>query len=693
MATDPILLRAILAMDAYNRGYAAGIKDLGGEGSQIGEAILGKDATQLLAAGAAQATGFYAAAYTLSDGSKVISFRGTDQNLPGVLAGTVFGSDFLNGYGLGVGSPGSVQTIQALEFYRSVSNGVDPRTADIALTGHSLGGGLAGLIGALYGKSASLFDNMPFQAGVFNAFQLSLENYLLNGPGPLSILHAVNSTQLRSDIYGNLEPWLPAGAQTSGAYVLGEFLQLARAVSLQAGPLTQLDSYAGVSDPFHKLHSIALLVELLWAQENNKTDWQAVGNDLWNAYFSENVASALGLETLRGENNTVGGVMRDIISYSAVDVGSAGHPFGDSAIRALFDDADQLGKLYTGAHNAILDSDAPGGSTVKAALTEIAVQYAGDLAKQGATDADSKAGVFELVDGDNVLKAEFDPEKWQATFNKGDNTGGQEKIVGLIDLADAVRETVVSESPAKIQQAIYDATIDWKPDGAAVKDVTLLEFAAKNVAVSLDATDAVTAHSGHDGGAILLGGDKSDTLTGGKGSDLLIGGKGNDNFFDSGAAPGSQSDVLFGGDGKDVFTAAQLTGSSTGNVTFFGGAGNQDTADFSALTSNLNIELSSTGQTAEQKAAGMIPVNYAGQGRTFNLFETERVILTEYSDTITIKEMRAEQLKDLKYIDGGSEEAFGNGDTIDISALSGQLRVDLKNANDNAVLPTLARAE
>lgn len=41
MSTDPILLRAILAMDAYNRGYAPGIASLGGgAGAQIGEATL-----------------------------------------------------------------------------------------------------------------------------------------------------------------------------------------------------------------------------------------------------------------------------------------------------------------------------------------------------------------------------------------------------------------------------------------------------------------------------------------------------------------------------------------------------------------------------------------------------------------------------------------------------------------------------
>jgi hypothetical protein len=60
MAIDPNLFRAILAMDAYNRGYNPGIKDLSdAEGMQIGKAHI-YDAK---GDAAAQAAGFYALAY------------------------------------------------------------------------------------------------------------------------------------------------------------------------------------------------------------------------------------------------------------------------------------------------------------------------------------------------------------------------------------------------------------------------------------------------------------------------------------------------------------------------------------------------------------------------------------------------------------------------------------------------------
>ena len=86
MTISKDLFLAILSMDSYNRGYGAGIEGLGGEGTQIGAATLGKDAEQLLDQGSAQAAGFYAIAYDvkasgvegIDSDTTVISYRGTD---------------------------------------------------------------------------------------------------------------------------------------------------------------------------------------------------------------------------------------------------------------------------------------------------------------------------------------------------------------------------------------------------------------------------------------------------------------------------------------------------------------------------------------------------------------------------------------------------------------------------------------
>ncbi|WP_299862490.1 hypothetical protein [uncultured Hoeflea sp.] len=136
------LFLAILSMDSYNRGYDAGITGLGGEGARIGAATITKDAEQLLSAGEAEAAGFYAIAYKitdagvdgLSDGDVVISYRGTDvlwHELPFVDL-PIWSGDY-----------DEPQLELAAKFYQSVAtpaNGAPPSGA-IELTGHSLGGG------------------------------------------------------------------------------------------------------------------------------------------------------------------------------------------------------------------------------------------------------------------------------------------------------------------------------------------------------------------------------------------------------------------------------------------------------------------------------------------------------------------------------------------------------------------------
>ncbi len=73
---DSNLLRAILAMDAYNQGYDAGVV---GVGNNIGNAMFLRDAVDatVFPEGTAQAASFYAVAYTVGT-ETIISYRGTD---------------------------------------------------------------------------------------------------------------------------------------------------------------------------------------------------------------------------------------------------------------------------------------------------------------------------------------------------------------------------------------------------------------------------------------------------------------------------------------------------------------------------------------------------------------------------------------------------------------------------------------
>jgi hypothetical protein len=144
------LMLAILAMDAYDQGVHPGIT---GVGSDIGLAT----AMGIVLPPGSAGPGFSATAYNYA-GETVISFRGTDE----------LSTDVLNGWTLGAGFSGASQAGLAEQFYQSVTglsvfSGLTP--SNLVLTGHSLGGGLAGFIASLTGASATVFDNMPFGAG------------------------------------------------------------------------------------------------------------------------------------------------------------------------------------------------------------------------------------------------------------------------------------------------------------------------------------------------------------------------------------------------------------------------------------------------------------------------------------------------------------------------------------------------
>ncbi len=154
------LLLAILSMDSYNRGYGAGISGLSDAvDTQVGTAKVSKRLQNVSDTfePEAKAAGFYAISYKLdaavgegadrlAKDTTIISYRGTDN---ADLLGTADGaSDVWNGWVGAAGVPTGPAGL-AFDFFEAVSgadafDGVDQGTV---LTGHSLGGGLAGLVG------------------------------------------------------------------------------------------------------------------------------------------------------------------------------------------------------------------------------------------------------------------------------------------------------------------------------------------------------------------------------------------------------------------------------------------------------------------------------------------------------------------------------------------------------------------
>ncbi|MFM9975713.1 MAG: hypothetical protein ACKVON_14200 [Beijerinckiaceae bacterium] len=155
---NPDLFRAILAMDSYNRGYNAGVGNstvgLGGENTGIGVATVGKN-SDILGIGTDISAGFFAQSYTWA-GKTVISYRGTDGLAPFSTTPSdiphwtiAFGNDYNDSHAR-----------LAAQFYKTVK--AAPGALPIELTGHSLGGALAGFVAGLYNEKATLFDPIGY---------------------------------------------------------------------------------------------------------------------------------------------------------------------------------------------------------------------------------------------------------------------------------------------------------------------------------------------------------------------------------------------------------------------------------------------------------------------------------------------------------------------------------------------------
>ena len=448
------LFAAILSMDSYNRGYGAGIGGLSdATGTQIGEAkITNTDGTA-----AAQSDGFYAVAYNWGS-QNVISYRGTD-NL-NLLSSA---NDILNGWVQGAGILSS-QSKDAEQFYQDVtgrsiySNQFGPN--NVLLVGHSLGGGLAGFIASITGDRADIYDNMPYAQSAMNQVILAdiglgftdfsgLFDGTVSAPVALPRASSITSYFTTGEILAAVRLLGPAlAAPFVSSFRIGAFLGTG-----QIGILTATEDAGAAlgydtSIPFQQnsqqglnaqsgttllglsytpieLHSMSLLVILQYAQYFvSDSSWKSVGQQLFSAYFNDDLGKALGfIKGVTGSSDPSAQMLTEI-AYSAINQGYM--PFGDTGIPALFHDADALGQFYNSQYSSSVISMANAPSKA-IDLADIAVEYAGLLADTRDTVAShANTGVITYVT-DFYVEVNLSNLTW-------DINGSAPKIVGESDL-------------------------------------------------------------------------------------------------------------------------------------------------------------------------------------------------------------------------------------------------------------------
>jgi len=93
----------------------------------------------------------------------VISFAGSDSSSLG---------DLLADFNMATNLFLSNQLLQAAAYYMAVKSANPNANAEITFTGHSLGGGLASLMGVFFNCKAVTFDEAPFRNSAMAAFSV-----------------------------------------------------------------------------------------------------------------------------------------------------------------------------------------------------------------------------------------------------------------------------------------------------------------------------------------------------------------------------------------------------------------------------------------------------------------------------------------------------------------------------------------
>ena len=191
------------------------------------------------------ANGFSAGVYKKGD-EIVIAYTGTNERR---IADFAFGN--IPAYA--GGDSYSAQVWEAMKLYLDVKR-TNSATANITFTGHSLGGGLAAMMGIFFNREARVFDAAPFKQGAISSYALAAYQAKMVQFG---------YTNVEFDAYRSAVTSQYAAREGTvfGKYLQGEFITYLRSTSTAIGlnlPVETGPTTAGALD----LHSMTLLASM-----------------------------------------------------------------------------------------------------------------------------------------------------------------------------------------------------------------------------------------------------------------------------------------------------------------------------------------------------------------------------------------------------------------------------------------------
>ena len=432
----------------------------------------------------------------------VISFAGTDFSLEGI-------SDFTQANIPLVLGIVSEQLKQAAEYYLQVK-ALNP-TAHITLTGHSLGGGLAALVGVFFGETAFTFDQAPF-AQTAKLGATVLKSYLLTDGYTEAELSSLTNFISQQESNGGIpNEGLVTNLNVQGEIVsLGSALRIGNSASIPQGtPFNPLDVSFAID-----LHSEALLSALLQSNQTapaNKSlsDVTVKLPDLLKMIFDDKLFA----HPVDKSNTTEENFLERLVKHEA--------GVRDPVTGATTLAADQMVKRFTSDMWKIAQD---GGLTLtNKDITNTLVAFAMQkYYEEPASGADHGKELFTSISGG-------------IRFDRTDVAANLKDAKGwLLYFQNYLNTLALAEH--QIVERLLPAATDWFVQ-AGMLDMIATADAKK---------------------AFMVGGIGADWMTGGSEADLLIGNAGDDHL-----GGGTNNDTLIGGAGFDTYVINAGDGSDT----------------------------------------------------------------------------------------------------------------------------------